>query len=193
MDSNTHTKENIRARFRAELRCLSPAFRQQASTQLCEALHNFLMRQAARTAPLMPAIWGFRPLADEPCLDPLWQKLLSDGWQVAFPRVEGTALGFYPVESLEAGWRKGAFGIREPDSRHTHRLVPCQGHIILIPGLAFDANNYRLGRGGGYYDRFLAGSGAALLKLGVAFSFQLVPALPLDAHDVAMDRVIGAG
>ena len=58
----------------------------------------------------------------------------------------------------------------------------------IIPGMAFDAQGHRLGRGRGYYDRFLA-QAADVYKLGLCFPFQLVEAVPCEATDVAMDRV----
>lgn len=58
----------------------------------------------------------------------------------------------------------------------------------IIPGMAFDAKGHRLGRGRGYYDRFLT-QAADVYKLGLCFPFQLVEAVPCEATDVAMDRV----
>ena len=61
--------------------------------------------------------------------------------------------------------------------------------IVLVPGMAFDAAGHRLGRGRGYYDRFLIQT--ACRKIGVCFPFQRVAEVPTDDHDVMMDEVIG--
>ena len=61
--------------------------------------------------------------------------------------------------------------------------------LALVPGMAFDAAGHRLGRGKGYYDRFL-GEHPHIYKIGVCFPFQRVAEVPSEAHDVVMDEVI---
>jgi len=70
-------------------------------------------------------------------------------------------------------------------------IVNCQfqNAVILVPGLAFDSSGRRLGRGRGYYDRFLAAH-PDIYKIGVCFDFQKVPEVPVDAYDVAVDVVV---
>lgn len=63
--------------------------------------------------------------------------------------------------------------------------------LILVPGVAFDKFGNRLGRGKGYYDKVLKQTGA--YKLGVCFDFQLVERVPVEPHDVKMDRVVASG
>lgn len=63
--------------------------------------------------------------------------------------------------------------------------------LILVPGVAFDKSGNRLGRGKGYYDKVLKQMGA--YKLGVCFDFQLVERVPVEPHDVKMDRVVASG
>lgn len=63
----------------------------------------------------------------------------------------------------------------------------CVG-LILVPGLAFDRKNHRLGRGKGYYDRLLSRMHA--VKVGVCFDFQLLDEIPVDSYDIAMDKVM---
>jgi len=77
------------------------------------------------------------------------------------------------------------FCIREPEGEV---LQPEYVDLILVPGMAFDRQNHRLGRGKGYYDRLLGGMDA--LKIGVCFDFQFFDFIPTDEHDIPMDRVI---
>ena len=63
--------------------------------------------------------------------------------------------------------------------------------LILVPGVAFDKSGNRLGRGKGYYDKVLRETGAC--KVGVCFDFQLVERVPVEPHDVKMDRVVASG
>ena len=61
-------------------------------------------------------------------------------------------------------------------------------HVAVIPGMAFDREGHRLGRGKGYYDRFL--NRVKTYKIGVCFDFQMMDQLPHDPHDVMMDEII---
>ncbi len=81
--------------------------------------------------------------------------------------------------------RPAAYGIHEPQGE----AWPCEAiDVIVIPGVAFDRAGNRLGRGKGFYDRFLKRTAA--YKVGVCFDFQLLDEIPKDSHDVAMDEVI---
>lgn len=62
--------------------------------------------------------------------------------------------------------------------------------LVLVPGQAFDAQGNRLGRGKGFYDRFLKRTNA--FRIGICFDFQLLPQIPTEAHDMKMDLVISA-
>jgi len=62
--------------------------------------------------------------------------------------------------------------------------------LILVPGLAFSKDRHRIGRGGGFFDRLLAGRAAGAFKLGICFSFQLLDSIPTEGHDVVMDAVV---
>lgn len=78
---------------------------------------------------------------------------------------------------------RGARGVWEPDPARSSPLSPRELDLILVPGLFFcPATGARLGRGGGFYDRYLARAPAAR-KIGVALEWQLRSGLPRDAHD----------
>lgn len=62
--------------------------------------------------------------------------------------------------------------------------------LVLVPGLAFTRDGARLGRGGGFFDRFLPHRAALAGKIGVGFDFQIVESLPLETHDVKLDVVV---
>ena len=68
--------------------------------------------------------------------------------------------------------------------------LPFDPQLILVPGLAFSPNGHRLGRGGGFYDRLLAGRGRAAWKVGICFPMQVHPAIPHEPHDIILDAVI---
>lgn len=127
-------------------------------------------------------ICAFWPLADEPCLLSPWPA----GREVALPRVEGGEMRMFFARGPEELVR-GAFGVMEPPGG-ANAASPTGFDLILVPGLAFDRSGGRLGRGRGYYDRFLAA--ASGLKAGVCFDDQLVGDVPREAHDVAMDVLV---
>ena len=77
------------------------------------------------------------------------------------------------------------FCIREPEGEKLH---PGHVDLILVPGMAFDRQNHRLGRGKGYYDRLLEGMDA--VKVGTCFEFQFFDSIPFDGHDIPMNRVM---
>lgn len=79
-------------------------------------------------------------------------------------------------------------GLRSPAGSAT--LPPENIDIIIIPALAFDRKCNRLGRGGGFYDRFLKQKNLRALKIGVAFTEQILPSLPIDNYDTPVDLVV---
>jgi 5-formyltetrahydrofolate cyclo-ligase len=80
----------------------------------------------------------------------------------------------------------GMYGTQHPASTQIYKG---SYDLIIVPGLAFDKNHYRMGYGEGYYDTFLAQNPNAL-KMGVCYPFQLVDEVPTEAHDVKLDGVI---
>ena len=85
----------------------------------------------------------------------------------------------------------GHFGIKEPKDGPARAIKPEEIDLIVVPGRAFDKKNMRLGRGKGYYDKFLANKDLSSAKtIGLAFEFQVIDSLPSDPHDVPVYRVI---
>jgi 5-formyltetrahydrofolate cyclo-ligase len=116
----------------------------------------------------------------------LLQGLAREGSRIAFPRVaaKDRALEFHLVPDGEI-LQPGAHGIREP-KEHWPRVTP---DLLLVPLLAFDAHGYRLGYGGGYYDRTLAML-PKVRAIGIAYAGQRMDFLPHDAHDLPLDAIL---
>ncbi len=124
-------------------------------------------------------IYGYSPLPSEPD----WRgEVWPAGKTLAFPKVKAAGLVF--VTGLD--FRPGAHGVREPAG-----AAPAPpADLVLVPGLAFDARGCRLGRGGGYYDRFLETLGRPRpILCGVCFACQIVPEIPWEPHDARVDYV----
>ena len=116
----------------------------------------------------------------------LLQALAKAGAHIAFPRViaKDRELQFHLVPDGEI-LHPGAYGIHEP-LEHWPRAIP---DILLVPLLAFDPHGYRLGYGGGYYDRTLAALPNAR-AIGIAYAGQRMDFLPHDAHDYPLHAVL---
>jgi len=119
--------------------------------------------------------------------------------QVAIPRMEGPDLAFYFYDGRTENLLPNQFGILEPDP--TWKLidptVPTGKRLlVLTPGLAFDRSKKRLGRGKGFYDRFLGGlrtahpRGRVSWAVGLAFDEQLVDEVPVSDHDELLDGIV---
>jgi len=163
--------------MRERLKQLSQIERQTRSLRICEKL--------------LPLFSGknrlalFAPMLTEPNLDLLWDLGLAEHPLVTYPRCQGDTLSFRPIASLSE-LVPGRFGVREP--------APGPGlqqfDLIVVPGLAFTAEGSRLGRGAGFYDRFLCEVPETTFKVGVCFEFQRVSQIPHESRDVKMDAVV---
>jgi 5-formyltetrahydrofolate cyclo-ligase len=178
--STSISKAELRQKIRARLGQISLAVRLVESLDLCQRLEPQL--QSAHS------ILFFAPLPDELDVWPLLEKLLPAKKICALPAFD-SASQFYTarrVRNLETDIVTGKFGVSEP-------LAACeeiplnQFDLVLVPGLAFDTNGNRLGRGRGFYDRILAA--ASGIKCGVAHDFQLLEKIPVEPHDARVDFI----
>ncbi len=126
----------------------------------------------------------YRSTASEPATEALLADLLARGAQVAVPVKRGVEYGWGWV-GADTRWEKGPHGIWEP--AEFREASSKELRVIVVPGVAFDAQGGRLGHGRGHFDRLLAQSGALLV--GLCFENRLVEAVPLEPHDVRMDVV----
>ena len=123
--------------------------------------------------------------------DELLRRVLDDGRVLVLPRVEGGGLGLYEVRDLASDLAPGTGGIREPVPDQCPAVDRGGVGFALIPGVAFDRGGRRLGYGGGFYDRLLAGGlpGGTPLVSG-AFEVQILDEVPTDPHDAPVDVVV---
>ena len=133
------------------------------------------------------AVMAFVPMAAEPGLSRVLREILDSGRTLALPRCEdGTRMTARRVLSLEA-LVPGPFGIPEP-APEAPPMDPGKLDLVLTPGMAFDRRGGRLGRGKGYYDRFLACTEAR--TIGLCYDTNLIPFVPMDGHDRPMDALV---
>jgi 5-formyltetrahydrofolate cyclo-ligase len=140
------------------------------------------------------AILGFVPLSSEPDLSSFYDQAIIDGKVIAFPRCE--ADGSMRYFAMDGQWRdrltKGELSFREPDGTCTIplNLEVHQPSLVLVPALAYTPYRRRLGRGKGYFDRFLASLGSGATSVGICFNVQIEADLPFEVHDHAVHLVI---
>lgn len=132
---------------------------------------------------LYSGIWGtFQPLSQEVSLLGVVAARKDIRW--VYPRMQGASLEF----CLPELWEKANFGVLQPAlGCEKVELEQIQG--LLVPGLVFDRNGNRLGRGRGFYDQALESFGG--IKVGVGYSWQIFEAeIPTESHDVKMNWII---
>lgn len=129
-------------------------------------------------------IMAYWPLPDEVDIRPLIEELTAQGKIILLPKITGDGMMELRRYTSPADLVEGPFHVMEPVGKpfeHYHLI-----DVALVPGVAFDAVGHRLGRGKGYYDRFLAAH-PRIYKVGVYFPFQLLTSVPFEEHDVRMN------
>lgn len=185
MAETNDPKQVIREEIRKKLTAMSEGDRHRDSTNACSRLCSLESFQHARTVML------YMPLAMEVDVTPIALKCFQLGKTVCVPKVDWKRLDMIAVEVNAIDDRVmdiDEHGIRTP--KQGQPIPPSMIDLIVAPGLAFDAHGRRLGRGGGFYDRFLARTRNSAVRVGIAFDRQIIDDIPTQDHDVMVDIVI---
>ena len=181
--AKTDEKKQLRKKLRKELSsfCASPLYEEHSK----KAASNFLGSTLYANAPLILAFMSLKSEADT---HPLIDKMLQDKKKVAIPKTDETTMTFRLLKSdvpLQEQLECGNYGIEEPrpELEETEPEKLPEGTVILVPGMAFSKGGSRLGKGKGYYDSYIARISTETKLVGYAFSFQIVPDVPCEAHD----------
>lgn len=135
----------------------------------------------------------FAGMSQEPDLLPLLEAVgegyPANGRKFCFPKVSGEE-----IEVYEVGGRgeliSGRYGIKEPDPARALRVAVRSIDLVLVPGVAFGMRGERVGRGKGYFDRFLPGLRPGAAVVGTCFCCQIFESLPLETHDFPMKYIV---
>ncbi|MDB9311924.1 5-formyltetrahydrofolate cyclo-ligase [Spirulina sp. CS-785/01] len=172
-------KKQLRKTFLKQRRSLSVQDWQIRSHTLCQRLKRLPLFQEANT------VLAYTSFRQEPDLTPLF-KTSEKQW--GLPRCVDKSLIWHRWKTTD-GLESGAYGIFEPSAS----LPTLQGQevdLILVPAVACDEQGYRLGYGGGFYDRLLATPDwSNIPTIGIVFDFALVPQLPKEAWDQPLQGV----
>jgi 5-formyltetrahydrofolate cyclo-ligase len=182
-DNIREAKQTLRNQVSARLNRMEPGERAAASAQARALLAAQPLWKTAQW------VLFFAPLPGELDVWPLLAEALSTGKRVALPRfvAESKTYEACQIQDVESDLHMGHVGIREP-AICCARLSSTRLDLILVPGVAFDLQGRRLGRGKGYYDQLLRVFCGT--TCGVAFDEQVVGEIPVEAHDVRLDCVL---
>lgn len=171
-------KKRLRELLAQKRRLLSKDEVAELSSKIVVAVEQMPCFQEAKTVLI------YYPTHNEVDLLPLIKRYKKEK-TFLFPVVHRKAMVACPYEG-NSKMHRGKFNIPEPTT------PPYTGHIdmVLVPGVAFDKIGNRLGRGGGYYDRFIACLGRNTTLVGVGYDFQLVDKVPASRRDKKMQYII---
>ena len=177
-------KQQLRRQLRAKLCRMNEQQRNDKSQLACR---NLIETPEFRNASTIMAYLALPHEVDSaPFILYAWQHAKT----VAVPKVSWQQRHMIPVQinSLETGIATEAGGLRNPV---VGVPIPIEDiDLVITPGLAFDYNGNRLGRGGSYYDRFFHNSALKAKRCGFAFSEQLIESVPTVEHDEPMDFLV---
>ena len=175
-------KKEMRAWIRSRKRAMTEAEIVSASRNLGKKFRESSLYQNAKT------IYGYLPYNQEVRTVPMLEQAIADGKRVAVPKCYGEEMRFIYMDDLSAV-APGYANIPEPIADGP--VADDETALVLMPGLAFDPTGRRIGYGGGFYDRFLAGE-PNHPTLALCYGFQMVDHLETEAFDIPVDQVIWA-
>ena len=149
-------------------------------------VNNLLNSEYYRSAD---TILCFASTEDEINTDAIINSAICDGKTLALPYCTDKSghMQFYIITS-PADLTKGSFGIREPDITKCKRLESYDNSIIIVPALAYAKDGFRIGYGGGYYDRFLTEYNGVCV--GICYDEMLLDKIPADSYDLPVDIIV---
>ena len=170
---------------------------QQARLNLSDSNRRLKSRTITEKLIRMPVfiksknLLTYVALPDEVATRPIVRTALRSGKNVFVPAVDfaGKQIKIYQIHDWKKDLRRSSFGILEPRRIRERLGNPKKLDFVVVPGVGFDRQGGRLGRGGGFFDRFLKKAKSAQ-KIGIAFREQMLPRIPMNRSDVRMDGVI---
>ena len=172
-------KQALRAAVRQQKKAMTPEDIARRSGILCRMVLQTKQYLEAST------VYGYLPFNQEVDLTPLLRQAMADGKQVALPKCYGKEMRFIRMSDLTRV-RPGAIGAPEPVEDSPVAADPSA--LVIVPGLVFDRNGFRIGYGGGYYDRFLSAE-PNHPTISLCYDFQLTDCLEPEPHDIPVDTV----
>lgn len=184
-DAPNKSKSQVRTRMRTLLASMTEEQRHAASVAACQRLTALEAFNNAQVVML------YMPLSAEVDVTPAALRAFAGGQTVCVPRVDWQRKDMTPIEITSLDDRvldTDEHGVRSP--RNGRLILPASIDLIVLPALAFDPQGHRLGRGGGYYDRFLTRLRPGIVTVGLAFDAQVIDSVPVDSRDASVDVLV---
>ena len=177
-------KETIRRELRQNLAAMKDGVREELSERACELLLSLPEYGQAKI------LMAYIPLPDELDIGSVLRSAWQDGKTVAMPRIIWEKHELKPIvtHNLDGDLMAGRHGLREPAGRQ--EIGPEQIDLVIIPAVGFDRRGHRMGRGGGFYDRFLARPRLRAKTVGITFNQQVLDEIPVLSHDQRVQMVV---
>ncbi len=178
-------KESIRQNVRTRIDTLTPEQRIVSDAHIGTQITHLPYWDEA------DVVVGYIAMDDEVDLQAALRVAARDGKAVALPRVVGDEMSMHIIETFPGLLERHPFGFLQP-SEGAPPADDLSRAVTIVPGRAFDRSGHRIGRGRGYYDRFLQriGSGQVLATIGVCYAVQFQHEIPVEPWDVAVQIVI---
>jgi 5-formyltetrahydrofolate cyclo-ligase len=181
----TDRKNAIRSEMRTRLATLTADQRAEWSTAACARLIRSVAFARANRVML------YMPMRSEVDVISVALEAFRLGKSVCVPRVDGSRKTMNAVEITsfdDESMDSDSLGVRAPK---VGQEIPHEEiDLVIVPGVAFDMHGFRLGRGGGYYDRYLARFSRNTATIGVCFDIQFVEEIPTEPTDIAVHAVV---
>ena len=194
VQKNPSDLEEAKSKVRADIKKLIKA-KDEKEIHL-EGVKTASILSASQTWSRYNTILAFLSLKNEIDTQPLIETALKAGKKVFLPKVKDKELIFLSIDSALGPWSSGPFGIREPISGETLKESDFPV-LVITPGFAFDKCGNRLGRGGGFYDRFFAwliAEEKQYTAIGICMDFQIIDQVPvLDIDKKVNGLLTGKG
>jgi 5-formyltetrahydrofolate cyclo-ligase len=173
-------KKDLRKKIFAKRAAQDPVKKNAYDQEICQKMEQLIIEKKGKT------VHAYLPMGDEIDINPLLQKLLDLGIRVITSKtLKNRHLEHLELNSLD-DLEEGLWGTWHPANSE---VFEGQVDLVIIPGLAFDQQNNRLGYGGGYYDNFLIKQSTAY-KIAICYPFQMVEEVPVEPHDFVLDEVL---
>jgi len=184
--STEKDKDRLRRDAAARVRAVAPEQRLRWDRAIQRRLLAAEWFHEART------VQCYLSLPEEVSTELVARAVLGGGKRLTAPvvRAETRELFFARIEDYDRGLRAGYGGIREPAGPPYQMVPPEEIDLFVVPGMAYDAQGHRLGRGLGYYDRCLAGVKGRAVICAPAYELQIVDRVPAARHDVPVDVIV---
>ncbi len=188
------TKQELRIRIRDEIDGMSVEDRLVADAHIAGQVTSLPAWDAART------VFAYVPMDDEVDSTIILGAVVRGGKSLALPRLNGpSGMTFHrvtPTDGSRSSWNeivgtldRHSYGILQPPPM-LPEVSPASGDIVLVPGRAFDRRGNRLGRGGGYYDAFLATLSPDVFTVAFAYANQVRNSIPVNEKDLPVQIIV---